>query len=852
MRRGGILVLLAFVLATGSSASANTITTVAGGGGITPLDYEHFGENDPLMVNLPAPTGIAWSGAAGGLYYVVAGDGRCVQLWHEPDPADSVNFGVAIEAGTWGNCGVQIGGYPTQAAAKNVRLANPCCVTSDWHWDPAMLDPTVGPLVASSGSGHVNFYSWHDNTGVTRAGSTAPADCNALALGPATDATSDPAAAQFCNIVALAEQSSTPHSYALAERDRGANSGVLYWVDRSGTPTLKLISTGALGPKTFRALAWDSANRLIVSDGVSTLYLFSLSLGSWTIQQIAGQPGGQGGFGGDGGPAPNAQLATPSGLAVGFDNALYVADTDNCRIRKISQVSSTPINATISTIAGSGCNPAAPLGDAGPAEESNLDHPVGVAMSPRGLLITDTGHNVVRLIDRTTIVKPPAVTADNTPVFDIRSLDTPSNIDCKVDDVVVACGSIGPLADGSHKLEAWENGTGVVPTDPPDPTPAEALFSVDTTGPTGVALSSPAADAAGVPVDTDFSWSAGTDAIVGIDHYEIWINGTKDRNVPTSACAANSCVAKTAQPLRAGNNTWQIRAVDKLGNTTPTGSRSLTAGGPPKAAFSISPNPALAGRSVTFDASASSDESGIAHYEWDLDGDGGFETDAGAAATTTRLYPTPTSVTIRLRVTDATADQATAEQTLKVTQPPGAQSLLGVTINDGAQYTRDPNVTLGVKAPPNSNAFLVSNDGGFLAPATFPAAATIKWKLDSSGPERLPKTVYLRFLLGPIVSDNFTDDIILDEIPPVVQQATLVSPATASSASAATVNSYVVKVKARDSNSGVGFVQVAAKKNKPGKLLKYRTKLTVKLGSRPKFLRARDRAGNFSPWKTLR
>src|SRR5439155_23849032 len=127
-----------------------------------------------------------------------------------------------------------------------------------------------------------------------------------------------------------------------------------------------------------------------------------------------------------------------------------------------------------------------------------------------------------------------------------------------------------------------------------------------------------------------------------------------------------------------------------------------------------------------------------------------------------------------------------------------------------------------------------------------PAAPTIKWKLDSSGPERLPKTVYLRFLIGPIVSDNYTDDIILDEVPPVVQQATLVP---AKAASAAAVSPYVIKAKATDSNSGVGKLQVAVNKKRPGKLVAYKTKVTVRSAGKPKFIRAQDRARNFSAWK---
>jgi hypothetical protein len=147
---------------------------------------------------------------------------------------------------------------------------------------------------------------------------------------------------------------------------------------------------------------------------------------------------------------------------------------------------------------------------------------------------------------------------------------------------------------------------------------------------------------------------------------------------------------------------------------------------------------------------------------------------------------------------------------------------------------------------------LFSNDGGFLAPATFQPKADTPWKLDSSGPERLPKTVYVRFLSGPFVSETFTDDIILDEIPPKVLAAALAGPDQLKAASSAAKRSYKLKVKATDSNSGVGRLQVTNNKKKPGKLLKYKRKLTVKLAARPKFVRARDRAGNYSPWRKLR
>ena len=94
-----------------------------------------------------------------------------------------------------------------------------------------------------------------------------------------------------------------------------------------------------------------------------------------------------------------------------------------------------------------------------------------------------------------------------------------------------------------------------------------------------------------------------------------------------------------------------------------------------------------------------------------------------------------------------------------------------------------------------------------------------------------------------------------DERPPVVQQAS-VSPAAgaaaARTAAVAKLAKWKVKDKAYDSNSGVGFIQVTANKKKPGTALKYKTKLVVKSAKRPKWVRARDRAGNWSKWKLAR
>jgi hypothetical protein len=203
-------------------------------------------------------------------------------------------------------------------------------------------------------------------------------------------------------------------------------------------------------------------------------------------------------------------------------------------------------------------------------------------------------------------------------------------------------------------------------------------------------------------------------------------------------------------------------------------------------------------------------------------------------------------------VTDNAGSTNSTSAELKISAAGGGAGTVGVSINKGAQYTNKPSVTLLIAAPAGTTSLLLANDGGFAGALPAPLAKEVAWKLDSSGPERLPKTVYVRFLTGPFASPNYTDDIILDERPPVVDSASVVGPPAAAIATAAKTKTYKVKVKARDTNSGVGFVQITTNKKKPGKLIPYKKTVKAKSTKRPKFLRARDRAGNFSKWRKLR
>ncbi len=107
------------------------------------------------------------------------------------------------------------------------------------------------------------------------------------------------------------------------------------------------------------------------------------------ISTIAGT--GEAGFSGDGGPATDAQLAYPTGIAIAPDGAVYIADTRNHRVRKLAA------DGAITTVAGAG----APgfSGDGGPATLARLNSPRGVAVSADGTLyIVDRENRRIRMV----------------------------------------------------------------------------------------------------------------------------------------------------------------------------------------------------------------------------------------------------------------------------------------------------------------------------------------------------------------------------------------------------------------------------------------------------------------------
>ena len=100
-------------------------------------------------------------------------------------------------------------------------------------------------------------------------------------------------------------------------------------------------------------------------------------------------------FDGDSGPATDATLDQPMSLAFDHAGNLYIADRNNHRIRKVD--TSTGI---ISTVAGNGDSVF--IGDGGPALQASLRYPSGIAIIGDMLYIADTGHHLIRRVSLTT------------------------------------------------------------------------------------------------------------------------------------------------------------------------------------------------------------------------------------------------------------------------------------------------------------------------------------------------------------------------------------------------------------------------------------------------------------------
>jgi hypothetical protein len=721
-------------------------------------------------------------------------------------------------------------------AATAVSMSLPCCLSSAANGDLLVAD-TLGGMVWRVAGNRIR----------TVAGTGAPSSC-----APTPPAEIAAKSAALCFVVGVGA-SPVQDRFLIAEdglpdqsRTGGARvyevdtAGVLHIVAGGGCPNpspssgpLGVCLANPRGPLYTRNPA--APTEFVVADrGRNVIWKFSSTNPATATATLVAGTGQQTSADlsnlGDNGPAGQATLSGPSDLAIGAGGELLIADRDNCRVRRIASLSPA---GTITTVAGDTCGG----GDAG-----SLAYPQGVAFSPGGILISESVGGRVRLVQRTSITDGPdgaLTTPDAT--FSFESAEPAPQFECSIDGRASACSSplaLHGLGDGEHVFSVFDA------AEPADPSPAVRSWTVDTTAPDTVALFGPADGTADVEPTPSFSWTAARDATTGVDRYELLVDGTVYASVKPDDCTGGVCTAQPAAPLREGRHAWRVRAVDRVGLHSDSESRELGVGSDPVAELSIAPDPVLVGNPVAIDASGSRDAGGpIEDYQWDLDGDGVFEIDSRARPFLSRSFPVAGVVHITVRVTDGVGRSATTTKTLRVNDPPGAPRLYGVSVNQGALFTNSRDVTLNLSYPGSTTGVVLSNDGGFITAMALDPSPRMRWRLASSGPERLPKTVYVRFLAGPFVTDSFSDDIVLDETDPAVVSVT----------ARASGRRRAVKVRARDNVSGVTAIQVSVGARASRERFRPFTRTpTLVRGKGKIWVRVRDGAGNMSAWRSVR
>ena len=266
-----------------------------------------------------------------------------------------------------GRCGFTGDG----GAATNAQLLNPAGVAADALGNVYIADQannrvrlvSNGIITTFAGNGVAQY--WGDTWAATNANLSLP---SGLAVDP-------------WNNLYIADQGNNVIRQV-------ATNGIIYTVAGTGAGAFG----GDGGPAT---LAYLSSPVAVAVDSLGNLYIADSGnrrirkvTASGIISTVAGS--GYTGYYGDGGPATNAFMEAPAGVAVDFLGNVYIADGTQ-RVREVG------LNGIINTVAGNAGMGYS--GDGGAATNAKLSAVYGLAVDGTGnLLIADTGNNVVRQI----------------------------------------------------------------------------------------------------------------------------------------------------------------------------------------------------------------------------------------------------------------------------------------------------------------------------------------------------------------------------------------------------------------------------------------------------------------------